>query len=378
MSEPGPATPTSRPSAAELRLETLAVSAGRPAGVPDAPLNQPIVPASTYVGGDGTEWVGYGRYGNPGWAALEEAVSALEGAGLPTHTGPIRSLAFASGMAAAAAALATVPADATVVLPEHCYLGVAALAEEYRLRHGLTVRTVDIADTERVLAAADGAQLIWLESPANPTMEVADIAAIAAGRPADCLLLVDNTFATPILQQPLVLGADIVLHSATKFLSGHSDALCGVLSFAPGHDGAVEAAEAHRKLHGATPGVLEAYLVLRGIRTLPIRVRQAEASARRIAAELEAHPAVERVRYPGFGSMLAIELADATTADAVIAGLRLWVHATSLGGVESSLERRRRWPAELPSVGEGLIRMSVGVEHVDDLLADLRGALPQG
>ncbi|SDT32574.1 trans-sulfuration enzyme family protein [Microlunatus soli] len=386
MSDPGSATPASRPVSSTgtdpgspvLRPETLAVAAGRPDPVPDAPLNQPIVPASTYVGGQGTDWVGYGRYGNPGWSALEDAVSALEGVGLPTGADRVRSLAFASGMAAAAAALATVPSDATVVLPEHCYLGVAALAEEYRQRHGLTVRTVDIADTEQVLAAADGAQLIWLETPANPTMEVADIAAIADSRPDDCLLLVDNTFATPILQQPLAHGADIVLHSATKFLSGHSDALCGMLSFAPSRPESFSVAEAHRKLHGATPGVLEAYLVLRGIRTLPIRVRQAEGSARRIVAELETHPAVQRVRYPGFGSMAAIELADAQTADAMIARLRLWVHATSLGGVESSLERRRRWPAELPSVDEGLVRMSVGVEHVDDLLADLRQALPHG
>lgn len=359
-----------------LRPETLAVSAGRPEPVPDAPLNQPITPASTYVGGAGTDWVGYGRYGNPGWSALEDAIAALEGAGLAAGEPPVRALAFASGMAAAAAAFAAVPADATVVIGQHCYLGVASLAEEYNARHGLTVRAVDISDTRQVLAAAQGADLIWLESPANPTMEVADIAAIAAGRPDGCLLLVDNTFATPILQQPLVLGADIVLHSATKFLSGHSDALSGLLVFAPGSKCAYAAAEAARRLHGATPGVLEAYLVLRGIRTLALRVRQAEASARRVAAELDAHPAIQQVRYPGFGSMLAIELADGAVADSLIAGLRLWVHATSLGGVESSLERRRRWPAELPSVAEGLVRMSVGVEHVDDLLADLRQALP--
>ena len=349
-----------------LRPETLAVSAGRPQRSPDAPLNQPIVPASTYIGGEGTDWVGYGRYGNPGWSALEDAVGALEGGS---------ALAFASGMAAAAAMLASIPADAVVVIPEHCYLGIASLAEEYRQRHGLTVRTVDITDTEQVLAAADGARLIWLESPANPTMEVADLAAISARRPDGCLLLVDNTFATPILQQPLSLGADVVLHSATKFLSGHSDALCGMLIFADGRDELRSAAESARKLHGATPGALEAYLVLRGIRTLSVRVRQAEASARELVDFLSEHSLVGRVRYPGFGSMLAIELPDASTADTMINSLRLWVHATSLGGVESTLERRRRWPSELPSVPEGLVRMSVGIEHVDDLIADLGQAL---
>jgi cystathionine gamma-synthase len=339
------------------------------------------VPASTYIGGDGTDRVGYGRYGNPGWTALESAVAALEGVGTEP-AGDVRALAFSSGMAAASAALATIPADGTIVIPRHCYLGVAGLAEECRQRTGLTVRTVDITDTEQVLTAAQDADLLWLESPANPTMEVADLETIAAGRPNDCLLLVDNTFATPILQRPLELGADIVLHSATKFLSGHSDALCGMLIFAPvvadgpDRDAAYAAAGSARKLHGAIPGVLEAYLVLRGIRTLALRVRQAEASAQRIAAELATHPAVQRVRYPGFGSMLAIELVDGPTADDAVAAVRLWVHATSLGGVESTLERRRRWPSELISVPEGLIRMSVGIEHLDDLLADLLQALP--
>jgi cystathionine gamma-synthase len=384
MAGPGTQRSRARPMAQTWRMqndfrntdgwqpETLAVAAGRPARIPDAPLNQPIVPASTYVGGSGTDLVGYGRYGNPGWTALEDAVAALEGG--------TSAVAFATGMAAAAAVLAAIPADGTIVLPEHCYLGVAGLAEEYRARHGLTVRTVDIADTSAVLSAADGADLVWIESPANPTMDVADLAAIAEGLPDGCLFLVDNTFATPLLQQPLALGADIVLHSATKFLSGHSDALCGILVFgrsvdAPGQDQLVARVQGARKLHGAIPGVLEAYLVLRGIRTLPVRIRQAEANAKLLAGILRDHPLIERVRYPGYGSMLAIDLPDADSADAMIDNLSLWVHATSLGGVESTLERRRRWPTELTSVPEGLIRMSVGVEHVDDLAADLLQAL---
>ncbi|GAB3925376.1 hypothetical protein GCM10027613_38210 [Microlunatus endophyticus] len=167
-----------------------------------------------------------------------------------------------------------------------------------------------------------------------------------------------------------------MLHSATKFLSGHSDALCGILVFGSDTDAELVArAESARKLHGATPGVLEAYLVLRGIRTLPVRLRQAEASAKVLAGLLADHPLVDRVRYPGFGSMLAIDLTDAESADRFIGNLRLWVHATSLGGVESTLERRRRWPSELPSVPPGLVRMSVGVEHVDDLASDLLTAL---
>ncbi len=370
MSELPDHVPAPNPAAAAApQLSTLAVTAGRPARVPDAPLNQPMVPASTYVGGPGSDHVGYGRYGNPGWTALEEAVGALESG---------TALAFASGMAAAAAVFSVLPAQARVVIPRHCYLGVASLAEEHRRRYGLTVHTVDITDTAAVLAAADGADLVWLESPANPTMEVADIAGIAARLPAGCRLLVDNTFATPVLQQPLRLGADMVLHSATKFLSGHSDALCGVLVFDPHQQSLYADAEASRRLHGATAGVLESYLVLRGLRTLPLRVRQAEGSARELARRLDAHPVVQRVRYPGWGSMLAVDLPDAATADAVVDALRLWVHATSLGGVESTLERRRRWPAELASVPVGLVRMSVGIEHVDDLWADLQQALGTG
>ena len=369
-----------------LRPESIAVAAGRPARVPDAPLNQPIVPASTYVGApttDGPE-MGYGRYGNLGWTALEDAIGALEGG---------RAVSFASGMAAAHALLELVPPRGVLVLPQHCYLGVASAARERSERHGLEVRTVSGTDTEAILAAADGADMIWVESPANPTMEVADIAAIAAGRPDGCLLLVDNTFATPILQRPFEFGADLVMHSATKLLAGHSDALCGVVLTKAGDDQHHQAIDGVRRLHGATPGSLEAYLVLRGIRTLAVRVRQAQQNAGALAELLSTHPKVSRVRYPGlatdeghrravaqmsgFGSLLAIELAGAAEADAMVAALKLWVHATSLGGVDSSLERRRRWVGELPTVPEGLIRMSVGIEHVDDLSADLLQALDQ-
>ncbi len=373
-----------RPGFDTYRPETLAVAAGRPERVPDAPLNQPIVPASTYVGAlrtDGPE-LGYGRYGNAGWAALEAAIGALEGG---------RAVSYSSGMAAAHAVLELIPPGGVLVLPRHCYLGVASAAKERAERQGLQVRVVNGTDTEAILAAGRGADLIWVETPANPTMEVADLAAIAAGREAGCLLMVDNTFATPILQRPFEFGADLVMHSATKFLAGHSDALCGVVLTAPGRDDLYERVDGVRRLHGATPGSLEAFLTLRGIRTLALRVRQAQQSAGQLAELLAGHPKIDRVRYPGlaadegyqraqaqmdgFGSMLSIELAGRPEADTMISSLQLWVHATSLGGVESSLERRRRWGSELPTIPEGLIRMSVGVEHVDDLAADLLQAL---
>ena len=365
-----------------LHPATIAVHAGRPPAVVDAPLNPPVVFASTYVGADpaGQGEVGYGRYGNPTWSALEHAVGELEGGS---------ALAYASGMAAAHAALQLVPARGVLVLPRHCYLGVSSAAEERAARDGLQIRRVDVANAEEVIAAASGADLVWLESPTNPLMEVADLPTICGALAGVTTTLVDSTFATPLLQRPLDLGADLVLHSGTKFLSGHSDALLGVLV---GRDSELLARlKGTRSLHGAAPGAMETYLVLRGLRTLPLRLTAAQANTQLLAERLAAHPGVTRVRYPGlpgdpghavakrtmagFGSLLSIELADGPTAVAFIQSVKLWVHATSLGGVESMLERRRRWAAELPTVPEGLVRLSVGVEHVEDLWADLAQAL---
>lgn len=367
--------------AAPVHPQTTAVHAGRPPRDPDAPLNTPAVFASTYVaGGD----VGYGRYGNPTWSAVESIVGELEGG---------RALAFGSGMAAISAAVELVRPDATVVLPRHCYLGVRALLEQ-RASSGTKVRLVDVADTTEVLDAAEGADLVWLETPTNPTMEVADLVAISsrlAGSPAT--VVVDNTFATPLLQQPLGLGADVVVHSATKFFSGHSDAVLGVVVVRADDEDRRTRLDTLRRLRGAVPGTMEAYLVARGLRTLGVRLERAQANAGALAAWLHDHPAVDRVHYPGlpddpghavaarqmagFGSLLSIDLGSAERADALVAAARLWVHATSLGGVESTFERRRRWAGELPSVPEGLIRLSVGIEHVEDLRADLEQAFDQ-
>lgn len=364
------------------RLDTLTVAAGRPSRDVDAPFNPPVVFASTYVGAtDPTGTVGYGRYGNPTWTALESAIGALEGG---------QALTFASGMAAAYAALELLPRGGTIVLPTNCYLGVAAAVEERVEADGVTVRLVDVADTDAVLAAADGADLVWLESPTNPTMAVADLPAIGAALADRVTLVVDNTFATPLLQRPLEHGADVVLHSATKFIGGHSDALLGVLVCRPG-GGRLEKLLSERSHRGAVPGPMEAFLVLRGLRTLAVRLERAQHNAQLLAERLSTHPAVVGVRYPGlphdaahevaartmdgFGAMIAIEVADAASADVVVDACRLWAHATSLGGVESSLERRRRWAGELASVPEGLIRLSVGIENVEDLWDDLRRGL---
>jgi cystathionine gamma-synthase len=187
-------------------------------------------------------------------------------------------------------------------------------------------------------------------------------------------VVVDNTFATPLRQRPFDHGADVVVHSATKYLAGHSDALLGAL--VTRDEATFTALDEQRRSTGAVPGVLEAFLAARGLRTLHVRLDRAEANARELAQRLAAHPAISRVRYPGSGAMLAIELAaGALAADLLTRSTVMWVHATSLGGVESMFERRRRWKGEPQTVPESLVRLSVGIEDVDDLWHDLEAAL---
>jgi cystathionine gamma-synthase len=206
-------------------------------------------------------------------------------------------------------------------------------------------------------------------------LRLVDLEPLAArSAAAGALLVVDSTFATPILQRPLETGADVVVHSATKYLSGHSDLLLGV-AVARDVDIADRLVEVRSSL-GAVPGTVEAWLALRGLRTLHLRVERAQANAVELAGRLGAHPAVTKVHYPGLGAMVSIELGRSPRdVDAVVGATRLWVQATSLGGVESSLERRRKWAGESPEVPESLVRLSVGVEDVDDLWHDLDEAL---
>ena len=342
---------------------TMAVKAGRPPHEPDRPLNEPLTMASTYVAGGDVE---YGRYGNPTWSAFEEALGALEGG---------RCLAFSSGLAAVATVLDLVGQDATVVAPRHAYNGSIMQLADLEARGRLKARLVDVVDTDAVVAACSDAALVWLESPTNPALEVADIETITrAGHDAGAYVVVDNTFATPLLQRPLDQGADLVLHSATKFLAGHSDVLLGAVVT---RDEQLHGVLKNRRdLLGAVPGTLEAWLALRGLRTLHLRVERAQANAQELVRRLEEHPAVGEVRYPGFGAIVAIVLAQgAMAADLLTRKTSLWVHATSLGGVESTFERRRRWKTEAATIPEGLVRMSVGIEDVEDLWDDLRRAL---
>lgn len=342
---------------------TRVVKAGRPPVTPDSPLNVPLTMASTYVAGGEIE---YGRYGNPTWAAFEEALGDLEGGDC---------VAFSSGLAAVDAVLDLVGAGEVVVAPRHAYNGTTLQLADLEARGRLEALLVDVTDTHAVLAACDDAALLWLESPSNPALEVIDLPAVIAGaHEKGARVVVDNTFATPILQRPLELGADLVLHSATKFIAGHSDALLGAVVTAQPE--VREALRGRRELTGAVPGTLETWLALRGLRTLHLRVERSQQNATLIAERLRDRAEVAEVRYPGFGGVVSVVLAGgAEAADRMVSHVELWVQATSLGGVESTLERRRRWVSEPRTIPEGLVRLSVGIEDAEDLWEDLDQAL---
>jgi cystathionine gamma-synthase len=350
-----------------LAPASLVVAGGRPARAPGAPVNTPVELASTYA--VAPEQVGYGRNQNATWTAFEDVLGALEGG---------TALVHASGMAAISAALCLLPREGAVVAPSTPYNTTAALLRDLA-DAGHEVRWVEPDDTPAVLAALDGATAIWLESPTNPLMQVADLpTVIAAARAGHALVVCDNTLATPLLQRPLALGAHVVVHSVTKYLAGHADLVLGATVCRPDPAGAAlhERLLTHRSRHGAIAGPFETWLALRGIRTLHVRLERASANAAELARRLGGHPAVARVRYPGSGAMLAFEVRGAAAeADRVVAACRLWLGATSLGGVESLIERRSRYPGESPLVPESLLRLSVGIEDVEDLWADLASAL---
>ncbi len=354
---------------AGLAPASILVSAGRQPRSPGAGVNAPLEFSSTYVA-DGP--VDYARAGNPTWTAFEQALGALEGGS---------ALVFSSGMAAIAAALSLAPPGAVIVAPTHAYGGTSAIMESLQKAGRAKLRRVDISDTGAVIAALAGADVLWAESPTNPMLEVADLPRLfAAAHAVGAVALCDNTFATPLVQQPLSMGADVVVHSVTKYLAGHSDVILGATVTAGSGRGRAlqEALAQHRLLHGAIAGPMETWLALRGMRTMHLRVERSSANAAELANRLSGHPALQRLRYPGFGSIIAIEVHGGLQgAETVAARVRLWTHATSLGGVESLIERRRRHPSEALTVPENLLRLSVGVEDIEDLWRDLQSALAE-
>jgi cystathionine gamma-synthase len=344
-----------------MKPETWLIVGGRPAPVPGATLNTPIVAASTYV--LGSERIYSRNEATEAWEAFEEMLGGLEGG---------QAVAFASGMAACAAVLNQLPIGAHLVLCADCYQGVAGIAETgARIREWRVERLP--ATDDRWLQKAGEADMLWLESPSNPLLEVADLEAIcSAPRGERTRVVVDNTFATPLIQRPLELGADVVVHSATKLIGGHSDLLLGATVTAQALE--LQQLRTARSLYGATPGMLECFLALRGARTLALRFEKAQASAIQLASRLSEHTAIPRVRYPGFGTIVSFELADGEAADRACAATRIVRHATSLGGVETTMERRSVHPGQ-EHIPSGLIRMSVGCEDLEDVWDDLARAL---
>jgi len=360
----------------DWRLETLAVAAGRDTS-PGAPLNVPPTFASTFRDGGG---YGYGRWGNPTWTAFEEALGALEGGG---------AVAFSCGQAATSALVASLPLGATVVYPTGSYLGTRGLLLDLEKIGRIRLRPVDITETAAVVDQLGGADLVWLESPTNPLLGVVDLPVVlGAARDAGVFSVVDNTFATPLLQRPLTWGANAVAHSATKYLGGHSDLLLGAV--VTGDRELRDQLLSRRTLEGAIPGTMEAFLALRGLRTLPVRFARQQQTAGVLAHLLTRNALVKAVRYPGlvtdpyherarahmagFGAMLSFDVDSAERADRLVSALELIVGSTSLGGVETTIDRRSRWRGE-DDVPAGLLRLSVGLEHPDDLWADLEAAL---
>jgi cystathionine gamma-synthase len=345
-------------------------------------MSAPIVLSATFQHGPDDNY--YLRQGSSDTIrAFEDAVGDLEGG---------TALAFGSGMAAVAAVVEGQRAGAAAVVPNSAYSGTVALFAEQQRMGRMQLRPVDITDTAAVLAALPGAGLLWLESVTNPMLGVADLPTLtAAAHDAGAVACVDSTFSTPLVVRPLEHGADIVMHSATKYLSGHSDLLMGVLVT---RDPELSAAlKLRRDLTGGLPGALESYLALRGLRTLAVRMQRAQANALDLAARLAAHPAVTRVRFPGlasdpghelaarlhqgYGAMISFEVAgSADDAEAVCQRVKLISHATSLGAVESLIERRARYAIDAAQgTPPALLRLSVGIEHVEDLWADLEQAL---
>lgn len=349
----------------ELQPASIVVSHGRPEPAPGAPVSPGIMTTSTYIaGGDHL----YARSGNATWTAFETAVGALEGG---------TAQVFASGMGAIDAAFSLAAEGSGVLIPETAYNATLALSADLAATGRRHVTRVDITDTARAVAALADQRpaMLWLESPTNPLLGVADLARLSdAAHQHGALVVVDNTFATPLTQRPLDLGADVVVHSATKYLSGHSDVILGVTVTRDA--GLADRLVEHRTTRGAIAGPFETWLALRGLRTLSVRFERACTNAATVADRLRKHPAVDVVRYPGFGAMVAIDVhGDAAAADRVCAATRLWTHATSLGGVESLLERRRHHANESDAVPDNLIRLSVGIEDVEDLWRDLTQAL---
>jgi cystathionine gamma-synthase len=327
----------------------------------------------------------YSRPDNPNRAALEQALATLEGGAA--------GLAFGSGQAATMSLLMALQPGDHVVVAADAYYGTPALLEQIFQPWGLTCTRADLTDLaalRRSLRA--NTRVVWCESPSNPMLAITDLLSVATiAHEAGAICVCDNTWATPVLQRPLALNCDVVMHSTTKYISGHSDMLGGALIFKR-DDAFCQRVRLIQGLGGAVPSPFDCYLAQRGLKTLAVRMRAQQATAQLIAEFLANHPAVQRVHYPGLpghpaaalvkqqmngpGAMLSVQIGQsATDALAMVGRLRLFTRATSLGGVESLIEHRASVEGPATATPPNLLRISVGLEHADDLIADLAQAL---
>ena len=373
----------------KYRFETLSIHAGQPPDPTTGAIMTPIYQTSTYVQSAPGEHKGfeYSRTDNPTRAALQELIAALEGGRY--------GLAFSSGLAATDTIMRLFNPGDHIVVGNDVYGGTYRLFERVLARYGLRFSWVDLSDLNAVRAAfTTQTRLLWLETPTNPLMALADIPALTSLAPEGVLVAVDNTFASPAIQQPLTLGADIVMHSSTKYLGGHSDAVGGVVAL--NNEAIYTQLKFLQNAVGAVPGPMDCFLVMRGIKTLGVRIERHSENALKIAQFLEDHPRVKQVMYPGLeshpqyelarrqmklpGGMISMILESPEYARDVVSRTKLFALAESLGGVESLIEHpysmTHASTANSPiAVPNALVRLSVGIEHVDDLIDDLRQAL---
>ena len=371
-----------------MKIETAAARASHHIDPESGAILAPIQPSTTFERGADGDYPGgyvYSRTGNPNRRQLEEILTTLEGGAA--------CAAFSSGSAASAAVFQALSSGDHVVAPNDCYHGTRALLQDFIARWGLQVTFTDLTDPEKVRhAMRHNTRIVWVETPSNPMLKVTDVRRTALiAHESGALCVCDNTWATPMLQQPISLGADIVVHSTTKYLSGHSDVMGGAV-VAAREDEHFERVQHIQATHGAVPSAFDCWLTLRGIRTLHLRMRSHCDNASAVASFLSEHPRVQAVHYPGlaspderavaekqmshFGGMLSFQVKGGRReAMEVAARLRLFTRATSLGGTESLIEHRASVEGPDTKTPDNLLRVSVGIENVDDLLADMEQAL---
>lgn len=371
-----------------MKLETLAIHAGRRVDPATGAIAPPISMSTTFertADGEYPHGFSYSREGNPNRNGLEQCLALLEGGK--------EALAFASGLAVTTAVVQGLEPGDHILAPDDVYYALRKVIGEIFGKWNVEVTYVDMTDLDAVRAAVrPSTRLVWVETPSNPLMKVTDLAAIARiARQANAISVCDSTFGSPVVQRPLEWDIDMVMHSTTKYIGGHSDVVGGVLINK--HDNYLfERARKSRTFGGSVPSPFDCWLILRGVATLPYRVRAASENALRIATFLKAHPAIEVVHYPGltdhpghaiaarqmspFGGMLSFQVRGGLPeTKAVIGKVKLFTRATSLGGPHSFIEHRASIEGPLSKTPQNLLRLSVGLEHHEDLIADLNQAL---